>query len=287
MKIQCPNCQHEGTVPDDKVPSAGVTVSCPKCNTKFQINPPSDSVPTSKPDFYCPKCGTGQLTSDTCINCRTVFSKFIKEKTTKKTAVEPSQSSMYRNIPVHKYAILPVIILLIALIGLLAWKYYPNRANLMKFAKSNNSAENSSTHKTEEVQTEPISIVGSCKAWKFEDGGYVPGIMFKVTNRLNSKIGSIDFRAVWLKNGNEQFYTASAFLSDLDSGVTSQDIKLVPRKVKVISQSGRFNPQEDVEFLGKDLTVKVYYKVLFAGRDEKLIYDGPFTATFNEVTPFF
>jgi len=50
MKIQCPSCQYEGTVPENKVPPAGVSVNCPMCKTKFIINPPLNS--TAIPDFY-------------------------------------------------------------------------------------------------------------------------------------------------------------------------------------------------------------------------------------------
>lgn len=288
MKIRCPSCQHEGTVPDDKIPSAGVTVSCPKCKTRFQINPPSNSVPKPKPDLYCPKCGTGQPISDTCINCGTLFSKFISEQTTKEQVVEQLQSSMYRNIAnlmmLHKYKIVSVFIVLIALIGLLIWKYYPNRTNRVKVTISNKSAEESSPQKTD-VQPDPVSITESYKVWVYEDGGYNPRISFKVTNRLSSKISAISFRAVWLKNGSEQLFIARESLFDLDPGVTSKRIKLIPSNSISVPQSKLdldFNVA--VESLNRNLTVRVYFDC--RGR-ENLVYDGPFNAFFNEATPFF
>lgn len=91
MKIQCPSCQHEGIVPEDKIPAAGVTVNCPKCQTKFQISPPSSSnldLHTTF-DFFCPKCGTGQLVTDSCINCGVVFSDFINLKLHEQPQKEP------------------------------------------------------------------------------------------------------------------------------------------------------------------------------------------------------
>lgn len=286
MKIQCPSCKHAGDVPNDKIPSAGVTVSCPKCKTQFQINSPTNSTP--KPDLYCPKCGTGQPSSDTCINCGTVFSKFIREQTTKEPVFEQLQSSIYNDIAyriqLHKYKIVSVFIVLIVLIGLLIWKYYPNRTNRVKVTISNKSSEESSTQKME-VQPDPLRITDSYKGWAYEDVGYNPAISFKVTNRLNSKISVISFRAVWLKNGNEQLFTASASLFDLDPGVTSKRIKLIPSNSIQVPQSKQdldFNVA--VESLNRNLTVRVYYE---CRGSEKLVYDGPFNASFNVATPFF
>jgi predicted Zn finger-like uncharacterized protein len=83
MKIQCPNCQHEGTVPDDKVPATGITAKCPKCKTCFQVAPPSTITP--KTDFYCPKCGTGQPVSVACTNCGIIFSVYRADQRKKET----------------------------------------------------------------------------------------------------------------------------------------------------------------------------------------------------------
>lgn len=80
VKIQCPNCQHQGTVPDDKVPAAGISVNCPKCKTKFQITPPLNNNPKQAESFICPKCGAGQQVSDTCINCGLIFSKYTNRQ---------------------------------------------------------------------------------------------------------------------------------------------------------------------------------------------------------------
>ena len=35
MKIQCPSCLFEGAFTDEKIPSGGVAVSCPKCKNKI------------------------------------------------------------------------------------------------------------------------------------------------------------------------------------------------------------------------------------------------------------
>lgn len=38
MRIECPGCKYFGEVPDDKIPEQGVSINCPKCKTKFQVN---------------------------------------------------------------------------------------------------------------------------------------------------------------------------------------------------------------------------------------------------------
>lgn len=90
MKIQCPSCQHAGTVPDEKVPVAGVTVTCPKCQTKFHLSLPAKPIPPS--DFFCPKCGTSQPRSDACIKCGIIFSKIKAKKEVESNFKIPSIS---------------------------------------------------------------------------------------------------------------------------------------------------------------------------------------------------
>jgi predicted Zn finger-like uncharacterized protein len=82
MKIKCTNCQCEGNIPDDKLPEGAVTVTCPKCKTKFQVVKESAQEFTFEqtapaPKMYCPKCGEGQPVTETCIKCGIVVSKFI------------------------------------------------------------------------------------------------------------------------------------------------------------------------------------------------------------------
>lgn len=68
MKIHCPKCQHEGTIPDDKVPAAGITANCPKCKTKFQVTHEKSKL------RWCPFCGTKTLTSEIkCTNCQSMI----------------------------------------------------------------------------------------------------------------------------------------------------------------------------------------------------------------------
>ncbi len=94
MKIQCPSCQYQGNVPDDKVPENGINVNCPKCKSKFLINreaPPEftiDDQPLS-PQIFCPKCGEKQPVAETCVKCGIVFSKFMNRQVSK--GPEPSQ----------------------------------------------------------------------------------------------------------------------------------------------------------------------------------------------------
>ncbi len=77
MKVLCPNCQHEGNIPDDKLPPRPFTATCNKCSSTFEVNPSHAS--NKLPSFYCPKCGTGQAVSDSCVKCGAVFSKLYNE----------------------------------------------------------------------------------------------------------------------------------------------------------------------------------------------------------------
>lgn len=86
MWIACPNCNHGGNVPDDRIPVAGTTVNCPKCKTKFQINQQATEV--EKPYLYCPKCGISQPVSDICIECGIVFLKFLNRELQQKTEAQ-------------------------------------------------------------------------------------------------------------------------------------------------------------------------------------------------------
>jgi len=37
MHVQCPNCGAGGDIPDEKIPSEGTKISCPKCKTSFAV----------------------------------------------------------------------------------------------------------------------------------------------------------------------------------------------------------------------------------------------------------
>ena len=85
MKIQCPHCQLEGNILDEKIPEGGGNITCPKCKNKFRVSRdvPKDSTIETKfntLDFSCPKCNRIQPQSDSCISCGLVFAKFIKSQ---------------------------------------------------------------------------------------------------------------------------------------------------------------------------------------------------------------
>ncbi len=100
MKIQCPSCEYQGNVPEDKIPEGGIKVRCPKCKEKFPVKKelPEDftieeeaEAQTSQ-QMFCPKCGTGQPVADTCAKCGVVVSKFVNRtinKVPEKTSPPP------------------------------------------------------------------------------------------------------------------------------------------------------------------------------------------------------
>lgn len=40
MRVQCPQCQSGGNLPDDKIPAGGTKIVCPKCKTSFFVQKP-------------------------------------------------------------------------------------------------------------------------------------------------------------------------------------------------------------------------------------------------------
>jgi len=76
MKIECPNCNFAGNVPDDEVIARGVFATCPKCKTRFEIS--ASPRPAPQEVVVCPKCAFSQERADICISCGIVFSKYVK-----------------------------------------------------------------------------------------------------------------------------------------------------------------------------------------------------------------
>ena len=48
MKLICPKCQAQSTVPDERVPAKGAWARCPKCQDRFFIKPPA----APQPEFF-------------------------------------------------------------------------------------------------------------------------------------------------------------------------------------------------------------------------------------------
>lgn len=284
MKIICPKCGWSKDLPDEKIPIGGGKGPCPKCKTAITINPPLNAKQTV--DMYCPKCGKGQPQSDTCIDCGAVFKSLLKNHSCENKDVHNKlkidRSLILEKINANLKIVFTVVIMLVLTAAVAIWKYSSNKRIIAANTISNIAKEVPVTHDTSEQKV--IMMVDSYKAWKYEDGGFLPGILFKAKNLTSNKINGIDFRAVWIKEGNEQFSTASTYLSSLEPNLTSQDLKLVPNKIKMISGS-QSSLQERIDFLNKDLTVKIYYKILSIGADEQLIYEGPFNAALGETAP--
>ncbi len=92
MKIQCPSCQLEGNVPDEKVPEGGGTIRCPKCKNKIRVSkePPVEFafIETPSTQFTCPKCEKEQEELDACIYCGIFYSKYKLRLEAEKLAAE-------------------------------------------------------------------------------------------------------------------------------------------------------------------------------------------------------
>lgn len=100
MKIICPGCHWSADVPDEKIPPAGVTATCRKCQTRFTVSRPPP--PVAEPAFSCPNCGTVQAVSDTCVQCHIVFAKYA-EKQRQKEAAPPPEIQMSVTEPASRF----------------------------------------------------------------------------------------------------------------------------------------------------------------------------------------
>lgn len=56
MKINCPNCNASGNIPEYGIPDEGRFLSCPSCKHGFTINKPRSTNNAYLVDT-CPKCG--------------------------------------------------------------------------------------------------------------------------------------------------------------------------------------------------------------------------------------
>jgi len=99
MKVACPRCGWSAEVPEEKMPVEGRNATCPKCKKVFEVKREETSalsdyiVETSTPTVNaektmldCPKCGVTQETSEICISCGIVFSKYINAQRKKEAA---------------------------------------------------------------------------------------------------------------------------------------------------------------------------------------------------------
>ncbi len=79
MKIVCPKCNSNGTIPDHEIPESGRFISCPRCNEGFTI-----TKPRAGNDGYlvdtCPSCSFstfGDETFSICPKCGIAVKTFV------------------------------------------------------------------------------------------------------------------------------------------------------------------------------------------------------------------
>ena len=90
MKIQCPNCEAVYNINDSTIPEKGAHVTCRKCQTRFHIKKEQQAEKEDHQEeiIPCSNCGHWNISTDTCVNCGTVFSKEDKEKLAVKISKE-------------------------------------------------------------------------------------------------------------------------------------------------------------------------------------------------------
>jgi predicted Zn finger-like uncharacterized protein len=82
MKISCPKCKANGTIPDHEVPESGRFINCPRCHEGFTI-----TRPRAGSDVYlvdtCPACSFstfGDETFSTCPKCGIAVKTFVERQ---------------------------------------------------------------------------------------------------------------------------------------------------------------------------------------------------------------
>lgn len=82
MKISCPKCSANGTIPDHEIPETGRFLNCPRCNEGFTITKPR----SGKDDYLvdtCPACSFstfGDETFSTCPKCGILIKAFVERQ---------------------------------------------------------------------------------------------------------------------------------------------------------------------------------------------------------------
>jgi predicted Zn finger-like uncharacterized protein len=79
MKITCPKCGTNGTLPDHEIPEEGRFLSCPKCKHGFDVKKPKATVNEYLLDV-CPACAYSTFGDErfgTCPKCGVVIKTYI------------------------------------------------------------------------------------------------------------------------------------------------------------------------------------------------------------------
>jgi hypothetical protein len=121
MLIECPNCKFSGNAPDDKIPEAGTTATCPKCTARFTVEKPILPTATHATDDTkpCRFCGEEILAiAVNCKRCGKTLEEAREEPPTirkKNLSVQPVEVKSEKTEPPKRDVTLPDVIAGIAL----------------------------------------------------------------------------------------------------------------------------------------------------------------------------
>jgi predicted Zn finger-like uncharacterized protein len=82
MKIACPKCNAQGSIPDHEIPESGRFVSCPRCNEGFNVVKPRSSNNEYLVDT-CPACSFstfGDENFSSCPKCGVSVKAFVERQ---------------------------------------------------------------------------------------------------------------------------------------------------------------------------------------------------------------
>jgi len=77
MEKECPKCGAVYTIDDAKIPDKGAYATCSKCQTRFHIKKiEAQNGESEEETITCPNCGYVNTSSESCIKCGIIFSKY-------------------------------------------------------------------------------------------------------------------------------------------------------------------------------------------------------------------
>jgi predicted Zn finger-like uncharacterized protein len=91
MIVKCPSCNLNGNVSDSKIPSAGLSMKCPKCSNVFKIERSSAAVVGEDSEDRCSKCDTVKIDNISCAKCGLVFAKYQQRIVTETAEPETAE----------------------------------------------------------------------------------------------------------------------------------------------------------------------------------------------------
>lgn len=136
MKISCPECTYSGSIDFPETDAQRVTLTCPKCKSRFKVGKScTDSTLVKPPEktLICPKCGKVQDKTQSCVACGVIFNKYrpdeVKRIQADDKSVKPREgkfkfteacyaSLLIRRIPTILFGILMLLLGIGALRGI-------------------------------------------------------------------------------------------------------------------------------------------------------------------------